>query len=56
MTTDPRTLRSDEPLAIELTMVIKQGDVERLNQLLAEDPGLAYCVVEDPKGSGRTPL
>jgi ankyrin repeat protein len=37
-------------------MVIKQGDVERLHRLLAEDPGLAHCVVEDPKGSGRTPL
>jgi hypothetical protein len=40
MTTDPRTPRSDEPLAIELTA----------------DPGLAMCVVEDPKGGGRTPL
>lgn len=56
MITDPRTLRSDEPLAIELTTAVKQGEIERLNQLLAEDAGLARCVIEAPKGGGRTPL
>lgn len=49
-------LRSDEPLAVELTAVIKAGDVERLRGLLASNPGLASCVVEDAKGGGRTPL
>lgn len=56
MTANRRTLRSDEPLAVDLTTAVKQGEVERLNQLLAADPGLASCVVEDSKGGGRTPL
>jgi hypothetical protein len=56
MTTDSRTLRSDEPLALELTAVLKQGEVERLSRLFAANPELARCVVEDPKGGGRTPL
>src|SRR5262244_1188460 len=56
MTTDLRTLRSDEPSAIELTAAITQGEVDRLGRLLAADPGLARCVVENPKGGGRTPL
>lgn len=54
--TDLRTLLSDEPLAIELSMTLKQGDIERLSRLFAVDPGLAGCVVVDPKGGGRTPL
>jgi len=41
MTTDTRTLRSDEQLALELTAALKQGEVERLGRLLAADPGLA---------------
>jgi uncharacterized protein len=56
MTTDLRTLRSDEPSAIELTAAITQGEVDRLGRLLATDPGLTRCVVENPKGGGRTPL
>jgi uncharacterized protein len=56
MTTDPRALRSDEPLAIELTAALKQGEVELLSRLLAADPWLARCVVGNPKGGGRTPL
>src|SRR5260370_15484163 len=54
--TTPRTLRSDEPLAVELTAALKQGEVERLSRLLAADPGLALCVVENPDGGGRSPL
>jgi len=50
------SLRSDEPLAIELGAALKQGDVERLSGLLAEQPDLAACVVRDEKGGGRTPL
>jgi ankyrin repeat protein len=56
MTTDPCVLRSDEPLAADLTAALKQGTVERLTQLLAANPGLARCVVEDHRGGGRTPL
>ena len=54
------TLRSDEPLAVELTAALKHGEVDRLRRLLAANPGLAHCVVENPKsggkGGGRTPL
>jgi ankyrin repeat protein len=56
MTKEPRTLRSDEPFAVELTAALKRGEVERLSRLLAADPSLALCVVEEPKGGGRTPL
>jgi uncharacterized protein len=56
MTTDMRTLRSDEPLAVELTAILKAGELDRLRELLASDPGLAGCAVEGPKGGGRTPL
>src|SRR5262249_35873294 len=56
MTTQSRTLRSDTPLAVELTAALKQGDVETLGRLLAGDPELARCSVEDPKGGRRTPL
>jgi hypothetical protein len=56
MTTFRRNLRSDDPLAIELTTALKQGDVERLSRLLAAEPELASCVVRNEKGGGRTPL
>ncbi len=56
MTTFRRTLRSDDPLAIELTTALKEGDVERLSRLLAAEPDLASCVVRNEKGGGRTPL
>jgi uncharacterized protein len=56
MTPFRRTLRSDDPLAIELTTALKQGDVERLTRLLAAEPDLASCVVRNEKGGGRTPL
>jgi uncharacterized protein len=51
-----RVLRYDDPLALELTATLKQGDVDRLSWLLATDRGLARCVVEDAKGAGRSPL
>jgi ankyrin repeat protein len=53
---DQRKLRADEPLAIELTAALKQGDVARLEELLAAEPTLARCVVENEKGGGRTTL
>jgi len=54
--TGTRILRSDEPLAVELTAALKQGEVDRLDWLLAANPGIAHCVVENAKGGGRTPL
>ena len=51
-----RKLQSTEPLAVELTAIVKAGELDRLRELLASDPGIASCVVEDPKGGGRTPL
>ena len=54
--TTVRILRIDDPLAIELTAALKQGDVERLSRLLAAEPDLATCVVRNEKGGGRTPL
>jgi uncharacterized protein len=51
-----RKLQSTEPLAIELTTAIKAGEFERLGALLASNPGIAACVVEDAKGGGRTLL
>ena len=56
MTTDTRTLRSDEQLALELTAALKQGGVERLGRLLVADPGLADCVVVNSSGGGRSLL
>ncbi len=56
MTMVPYTMRSEEPLAADLTAALKQGEAERLIQLLAAHPELARSVVEDPKGGGRTPL
>ena len=41
MTTLSRTLSSDDPLAIELTAALKQGDVQRLSSLLASQPDLS---------------
>ena len=51
-----RTLRSDDPIAVDLKAVLDQGDVERLRQRLAADSGLARCIVENAEGGGRTPL
>jgi hypothetical protein len=56
MTANLRPPRSDEPLAVDLTMALKQAEVQRLIRLLAADPGLAKCVVENSKSGGRTPL
>lgn len=51
-----RMLRYDGPLAVELTAILKQGDVGRLSRLLASNPALACSIVEDAKGGGRSPL
>jgi uncharacterized protein len=54
--TSSHTLRGDDPIAVELSEVLEQGQVERLRQLLAADPWLSRCVVESAKGGGRTAL
>jgi uncharacterized protein len=56
MTTDRRTLRSDQSLAVELTAALKHGEVDRLSRLVAADPWLALSVAQDPKGGGRSAL
>jgi ankyrin repeat protein len=54
VTTD-RSLPCEDPVAQELTLVIKGGDSERLGAMLGSDPGLATCLVMED-GGGRTPL
>jgi uncharacterized protein len=54
--TNSRTLRSDDPIAVELIAALEQGEVERLRQLLTANARLACCVVESAKGGGRTAL
>jgi uncharacterized protein len=49
-------VRSDDPLAVELTAVIRAGDLETLATLLAARPGVASLAIEDRKGGVRTPL
>jgi hypothetical protein len=46
-----RMLRYDEPLAVELTAILKQGDIERLSPLLAADP--AYVAPGGALALGR---
>jgi hypothetical protein len=53
--TTARSLPCDDPLARELTVVIKGGDCEHLGELLRSDPSLATCLVTEG-GGGRTPL
>src|SRR5215469_9193000 len=48
--TNSRTLRSDDPIAVDLTAALEQGEVERLRQLLTANAWLACCVVESAKG------
>lgn len=54
--TNSRTLRSDDPIAVELIAALEQGEVDRLRQLLTANPRLACCVVESANGGGRTAL
>ncbi len=50
------TLHSGDPVVSTLTAVIRSGDVESLERLLAERPDLASARVGDDKGGSRTPL
>lgn len=56
VTTTPRLLRSDDPIAAEFVAAIKAGDAEHLGKMLRDDPALATCTVEGPGLDGRSPL
>jgi uncharacterized protein len=49
-------LREDEPLAVALIEAIHSGNLDSLQLLLAEHPGLAQARVVGPKGGSTTPL
>jgi hypothetical protein len=49
-------LRQDSPLSIEVINTIHSGDLESLQRLLAEHPGLAQARIEGRKGGSTTPL
>jgi uncharacterized protein len=49
-------LRENDPLAIELIEAIHSGNLESLQRLLAEHPGLARARITGEKGSSKTPL
>jgi ankyrin repeat protein len=52
------TIRTDDPLAIAAVEAIHAGDVDRLKQLLVENPGLATARLgaDDPDGMTRSLL
>src|SRR2546430_5319689 len=54
--TSSHTLRSDDPMAVELTAALEHGDVERLRRPRAAHSQLASRVNEKAKGAGRTAL
>ena len=47
---------ADDPRAAALTSAIQDGDVDRLRQLLGDDPQLATARLVDRHGVSRTPL
>jgi hypothetical protein len=49
-------LRAGDPLAHALVQAIRQGDLDSLERLLAEHPGLAAARIEAARGGSRTPL
>ena len=49
-------LRVEDPLAQALVIAIHGGDLESLEKLLAEHPGLAAARIEGTRGGSRTPL
>lgn len=50
------TLASGDPIAGALLGAIRGGDLETLERLLGEQPGLASARIGDAKGVSRTPL
>lgn len=49
-------LAHDHPVTIRLVRAIRTGDLESLQQLLREQPGLAHARIHRPKGETIAPL
>jgi ankyrin repeat protein len=49
-------LQRDDPLAVEATRVIQNGDLEALERLLRDHPGLASARIEGREGRSRPVL
>ena len=49
-------IKESEPLGVELVRCIHRGDLDRLQILLAQNPGHAVTRIEDNKGGSHTPL
>src|SRR5262249_61505224 len=49
-------LRFDDALAVAVVSAIHRGDIEELQRLLNENPGLAKARVVDDRGGARTLL
>ncbi len=49
-------MRADDPLAIAVATAIHTGDLDTLQRLLSENPGMANAQIEGRKGGYRTPL
>jgi hypothetical protein len=50
------TLAEDDPIAIELTLAIRGGDLATLTRLIGEHPGIERAHVTGRKGGWRSPL
>lgn len=48
------TIPADDPRAVAVARAIRTGDVEALDRLLSEDPGLAVARIEDECSNGMT--
>ena len=49
-------LRHDDPVAAAVVRAIHDGDLDALQDLLRDHPGLAAARIEGPRGGARTPL
>jgi hypothetical protein len=52
----PMTLAADDPVAVELVLAIRGGDIAGVERLLAQRPGLERVRVAGRKGRWRNPL
>lgn len=53
---DTMNIRAENPRAVAVVAAIQTGEVERLRQLLGDNPGLAAARIVDGKGVSRTLL
>lgn len=53
---DVARLHATDSVARRLMTAVKGGDLEDLGSMLAGDPALARCVVEDPDGGGGSTM